>query len=156
MSFFARKKYINTSLQGGYVELRVFQVKDLPIISSLPIDQIQFIKKADSIINLNKEYHSINLKFLKLLRSDFQQLKTSKKIENWQILTWDEFESELKKLKTPLFGIIKDDWFDRFERFKKQAIDLKSQIDQTDAAIDRMVYELYGLTEEEIQIVENS
>jgi type I restriction-modification system DNA methylase subunit len=156
MSFFARKKYINTSLQGGYIELRVFQVKDLPIISSLSIDQIQFIKKADLIINLNKEYHSINLKFLKLLRSDFQQLKTSKKIENWQILTWDEFESELKKLKTLLFGIIKDDWFDRFDRFKRQALELKLQIDQADKEIDRMVYDLYGLTENEIQIVENS
>jgi len=30
------------------------------------------------------------------------------------------------------------------------------QINQTDAAIDAMVYELYGLTEEEIAIVENS
>jgi len=28
------------------------------------------------------------------------------------------------------------------------------QIDATDAEIDRLVYELYGLTEEEIKIVE--
>ena len=31
---------------------------------------------------------------------------------------------------------------------------LKCQIDATDAEIDRLVYELYGLTEEEIKIVE--
>ena len=31
---------------------------------------------------------------------------------------------------------------------------LQRQIDATDAAIDKMVYELYGLTEEEIKIVE--
>lgn len=31
---------------------------------------------------------------------------------------------------------------------------LKRRIDATDAAIDRLVYELYGLTEEEIKIVE--
>ncbi len=30
----------------------------------------------------------------------------------------------------------------------------KRQIDATDAKIDRIVYELYGLTEEEIKIVE--
>jgi hypothetical protein len=35
-------------------------------------------------------------------------------------------------------------------------LELKSQIEQTDREIDRMVYDLYGLTEEEIQIVENS
>ena len=31
----------------------------------------------------------------------------------------------------------------------------KNQINQTDNEIDRMVYELYELTEEEIEIVEN-
>ncbi len=30
----------------------------------------------------------------------------------------------------------------------------KAQIDATDRQIDRLVYELYGLTEEEIRIVE--
>lgn len=33
---------------------------------------------------------------------------------------------------------------------------LQRQIDATDLQIDRLVYELYGLTEEEIKIVENS
>ena len=31
---------------------------------------------------------------------------------------------------------------------------LSRQIESTDAAIDRLVYELYGLTEEEVKIVE--
>jgi hypothetical protein len=31
---------------------------------------------------------------------------------------------------------------------------LKRRIDEVDATIDRLVYELYGLTEEEIRIVE--
>jgi hypothetical protein len=33
---------------------------------------------------------------------------------------------------------------------------LKQQIETTDKEIDTMVYELYGLSEEEIKIVENS
>ena len=32
---------------------------------------------------------------------------------------------------------------------------LQREIESTDKAIDRLVYELYGLTEEEIGIVEN-
>ena len=36
------------------------------------------------------------------------------------------------------------------------AQELKQQINQTDKEIDQMVYELYGLTEEEIKIVEES
>jgi hypothetical protein len=33
---------------------------------------------------------------------------------------------------------------------------LQRQIDGTDNQIDRLVYELYGLTEEEIKLIENS
>ena len=33
---------------------------------------------------------------------------------------------------------------------------LQRQIDATDGRIDRLVYELYGLTEEEVRIVEKS
>ncbi|TYA53120.1 hypothetical protein [Formosa maritima] len=39
---------------------------------------------------------------------------------------------------------------------KKKAQTLQSQITQTEKEIDQMVYELYGLTEEEIKIVECS
>jgi hypothetical protein len=41
-----------------------------------------------------------------------------------------------------------------FEENKMKVLELKTQIDQTDREIDRMVYALYGLTEEEIAIVE--
>jgi hypothetical protein len=43
-----------------------------------------------------------------------------------------------------------------FEEKKNLVYNLKTQIDQTDKEIDLMVYELYGLTQEEIQIVENN
>jgi hypothetical protein len=37
-----------------------------------------------------------------------------------------------------------------------KAVATKNEIVATDKAIDKMVYELYGLTEEEIKIVEES
>jgi hypothetical protein len=40
-----------------------------------------------------------------------------------------------------------------FESKKSEALELKAKIDQTDKEIDQMVYQLYGLTEEEIQTV---
>ena len=48
------------------------------------------------------------------------------------------------------------DWMDVFETKKAEAQTLKAEIAKTDTAIDTMVYELYGLTEEEIGIVEGS
>ena len=43
-----------------------------------------------------------------------------------------------------------------FEENKKKAQELQTQIAVREKEIDQMVYELYGLTEEEIRIVENS
>ena len=43
-----------------------------------------------------------------------------------------------------------------FSEQKQKANDLQTQITQTDREIDRMVYDLYGLTEVEIKIVEES
>jgi type I restriction-modification system DNA methylase subunit len=133
---------------------------DNAITNRIPIpvsfNQQPFIDKADLLLQSNKDILLISQKFISLLQSDFNLEKPSKKIEEFYSLTWSEFEKELNKNKITLLGVTKDDWFDRFARFKKQGFELKTQIDQTDKEIDRMVYELYGLTEEEIQIVENS
>ncbi|VVV00129.1 MULTISPECIES: hypothetical protein [Mesonia] len=42
------------------------------------------------------------------------------------------------------------------EENKKKAQDLQNQIAATENEIDQKVYELYGLTDDEIAIVENS
>lgn len=43
-----------------------------------------------------------------------------------------------------------------FSQQKQKVLELKSSIEATDKEIDRMVYELYGLTDEEIRIIEQS
>jgi hypothetical protein len=48
------------------------------------------------------------------------------------------------------------EWEDYFMQESKKALEIKVTIDVTDKSIDKMVYELYGLSEEEIAIVENS
>uniref|UniRef100_UPI00404A447F hypothetical protein n=1 Tax=Flavobacterium sp. TaxID=239 RepID=UPI00404A447F len=50
----------------------------------------------------------------------------------------------------------KAEWEDYFLQEQQKAIATKNKINTTDAAIDAMVYALYGLTEEEIAIVESS
>jgi hypothetical protein len=48
----------------------------------------------------------------------------------------------------------KSQCLEHFETQKQQTIALQNQINQTDAKIDQMVYALYQLTEEEIQVLE--
>ncbi len=48
------------------------------------------------------------------------------------------------------------DWLEAFKTKKSEAQSLKAEIDKTDKEKAPMMYELYGLSEEEIQIVENN
>jgi len=48
------------------------------------------------------------------------------------------------------------EWMDVFETKKAEAQTLKAAIDKTDSEIDQMVYKLYELTEDEIEIIENA
>ena len=47
-----------------------------------------------------------------------------------------------------------DEWEEYFETYQKELLDLKTQIETTDKQIDKMVYELYGLSEDEVALVE--
>ena len=61
---------------------------------------------------------------------------------------------ELNKLKICLTLSEEAELMSYFNEQKAKAQALQAQIDRTDKEIDRMVYALYGLTEEEIKIVE--
>ena len=79
-----------------------------------------------------------------------------KKLQDWYKLTYPEFIKELGKKKVKLSLSQEAEWEDYFITESKKALEIQSQIDATDKAIDTMVYELYGLSEEEIEIVEKS
>lgn len=49
-----------------------------------------------------------------------------------------------------------DEWEEYFVAHKTEINTLQNQINQTDNEIDQMVYQLYGLTEDEIKIVEEA
>jgi type I restriction-modification system DNA methylase subunit len=132
-------------------DLRKFPFKELSETEQQP-----FVNKAQTILNLNKSLQNVSSKFIGLLQSELSIEKLTKKIENWHSLEWNDFEKELKRIKITLTGEQKEDWFERFNRLKAEAQTLKTEIDKTDREIDQMVYDLYDLTEEEIQIVENN
>jgi len=82
--------------------------------------------------------------------------KLSKKLQKWFLLNYSDFIKELKKKKIKLSLSEEAEWEDYFLQEQQKALALKTKIDTTDKEIDAMVYKLYGLTEEEISIVENS
>ncbi|MCF7796088.1 Eco57I restriction-modification methylase domain-containing protein [Patescibacteria group bacterium] len=114
-----------------------------------------FAKKVEIITQLNKSFQEKVNKFLELLKSDFSIEKVSTKLNKWNELEWEEFKKELKKQKIILKGEQEENWFDRFNRLKIESNNLQEEINKTDDEINRMVYNLYEITEEEIKIIEN-
>jgi hypothetical protein len=59
-------------------------------------------------------------------------------------------------LKIKLNAVEEFDFMSLFEKQKKQANDIQNVINATDSEINKMVYKLYDLSDEEIAIVENN
>jgi hypothetical protein len=105
-------------------------------------------------IQKNLEQENFSKDLLNFLQSKFSITKPSTKLQNWASLDFRGFLGELKKAKVQLSLSEEADWMIYFTEQKQKALALQSEINRIDAEIDRLVYELYGLTEEEIRIVE--
>ncbi|PWG04931.1 Eco57I restriction-modification methylase domain-containing protein [Polaribacter aquimarinus] len=133
-------------------DLRKFPIKEISTEAQQP-----FIKKAERILFLNEELQTLSSKFQRTLIRKFETLeKLPKKLENWYSLTFADFVKELKKKKIKLSLSEESDWEDYFLTEQTKVTALEYQINTQDTRLNWLVYELYGLTEEEISIVENS
>ena len=131
-------------------ELKKFPIPQIPLSSQQP-----FIVHAQAMLDLNKQLNDLSSKFLKLLSADLGITKISKKLEKWHSLNTNEFFAEVGKQNKALSLANKSQWLEHFETQQQQAIALQKQITCTDNEIDKMVYALYQLSEEEIAVIEN-
>ena len=125
----------------------------------LPLnEQKPIIFKVDNIIKLKKLLqHEINGFKEWLQRNPYNIDKFSKKLDKYYEQSFDDFLVELKKKKVDIGQRkIQELLKKEFEESVDKINPLLQQIKETDKEIDQMVYELYGLTAEEIDIIEDS
>lgn len=154
MNVYFKNVHIDYNIKPKYIER-------LPIKKVSNDIQELYSDKVSFIILHNKDFSSLLKRFQDYILSQFQIEKLTRKLENWHELDFADFIKELNKAikkagGTPLTKKDEFEWLELFEDNKKKAQELQAQITQTEKEIDEMVYELYGLTKEEIQIVENS
>ena len=142
-------------LRGGYFRFKTKYIETFPfpIIETKEVQQ-PFITKASNMLSLNKELQDASKKFQRMLQRKFELEELPGKLQNWYLLSYKEFITELGKKKVKLTLAQEAEWEDYFNTEKAKALEIKKQIDDTDREIDRMVYALYELTEEEVKIVE--
>ena len=105
---------------------------------------------------LNKELQDQTQKFQRSLERKFSFTEIPKKLQEWYLLSYAEFIKEMEKKKIKLTISEEAEWEIYFTTEAKKGLDLKEKIKKTDNEINEMVYNLYGLTQEEINIVEES
>lgn len=147
----------NSSVKaGGYFSYSSNVLNSLPVINVSSQLQKPFIQKADLMLSLNKELQEISAKFQRTCERKFEGLNLTKKLQDWYNLSYADFIKELTKQKIKLTLSEEAEWADYFDQEKIKALEIQSKIATTDKEIDQMVYELYGLSEEEIKIVEGN
>ncbi|MCF6366633.1 MAG: hypothetical protein L3J35_10575, partial [Bacteroidales bacterium] len=154
INYYYQKKFTNnSSLTNAISTQNLFHI---PIKEISQENQQPFIEKADLMLSLNKELQEKSDKFIKRIQSNLEIEKITGKLQNFYNYDFKTFIAELKKQKIKLSLTQQDEWEDYFDTYKQEINQVQTQIAQTDKEIDKMVYELYELTEEEIGIIEGS
>jgi tRNA1(Val) A37 N6-methylase TrmN6 len=140
-------------LLGGTREIRKVYFENFAIPDCG--NQQEFIKLADLAITLHKELHIKRSRFLKRLynQPDWENIKITSVLANFDTLTFVDFLKELSKQKIKLSLVQQDEWEEYFNHYKTECNELVNEITAVDSKIDELVYKLYNLTEEEIQVV---
>ncbi len=117
-------------------------------------DQQPFIDLADKMLSLNKDLQAKRARFIRRLQDNMPDIKITGTLETFDTLDFAGFVAELKKQKIKLSLVQQDEWEDYFNQYKTDCTELTSAISTTDSEIDSRVYALYGLTEDEIKVIE--
>ncbi|WP_417857718.1 Eco57I restriction-modification methylase domain-containing protein [Xanthomarina gelatinilytica] len=152
LNFLFATKFLNLAVKGDYLKQIRFPISEkIDVLHTISLD----------MLSLHKEINVKLTRFQSYISSQFQIEKLTRKLENWHELDFADFIKELNKAikkagGTPLTKKDEFEWLELFEDNKKKAQELQNQITHTEKTIDTMVYDLYGLTQEERDIVENS
>ena len=109
---------------------------------------------ADKMLSLNKDLQAKRARFIRRLQDNMPDIKITGTLETFDSLDFAGFVAELKKQKIKLSLVQQDEWEEYFGQYKTDCEELKSSIAATDAEINNRVYALYGLTDDEIQLIE--
>ena len=146
--------YYLKMLKGG-VSVLPEDIRQFPILPNSK-DREHISNSVKIILQYNEEINKIRTAFLKYLLAKFSIEKPSKNLQNWHEIEFVDFIRELKKNKIKLGLSEEAEWMNYFNEQKEKAQTIQTKFNETDKEIDKMVYNLYDLTEEEISIVEET
>ena len=136
---------------GGYYRFNSSNISSIPIV--LPQDSQPFIALADTMISLNSQLQEKRSRFLRRLSENLEGVKITGALQTFDQMDFAGFVAELKKQKIKLSLVQQDEWEEYFNKYREACQELSEQIKATDNEIDQRVFDLYGLTPEESEVV---
>ena len=130
------------------------QLEQIPIATIDLAAQQPFVAFADTMLALHKQLQEERNRFLRRLTENIKEVKITMALQAFERMTFAEFMKELKKQKRRLSLAEQDEWEEYFNHYRSICLQLVEQITQTDSEIDKRVFKLYGLTYDEILIVD--
>lgn len=138
-------------LQGGTREIRKVYFENFRI--PLDVDQQTLADLTDLQMYQVRQLQEKRSRFLRRLTGNFDGLKITTALQTFEQLDFVAFTKELKKQKIKLTLIQQDEWEEYFNQYSEACQTLSQQITQTNNEIDQRVFDIYGLTAEEREIV---
>ena len=138
-------------LQGGTREIRKVYFENFRI--PLDVDQQTLADLTDLQMCQVRQLQEKRSRFLRRLTGNFDGLKITTALQTFEQLDFVAFTKELKKQKIKLTLMQQDEWEDYFNLYSEACQTLSQQITQTNNEIDQRVFDIYGLTAEEREIV---
>ncbi len=151
-SYMIRSKVTNAQ---AFPQILMTDLQELLIPQISPEAQIPFITHAQKMLDLTREFNEKRTTFIDYFRGKFALQKITRNLESWHTLEFADFIKELGKQKVSLSSTDEFDFKPLFDREKLVCVELQAQITKTNSEIDKMVYSLYGLSEEEVRVVED-
>ncbi|MDR1491340.1 MAG: N-6 DNA methylase [Planctomycetaceae bacterium] len=145
---------INPEKGEAMAQVKAFHLGLLPI-KKIPLsEQKPFIALADKMLSYQTLIQGKRQEFLQRLRDNFDGVKITGVLERFEEMDFKQFLLELKKQKITIGLKHQVEWsafFNEYAAFCQEKISLCTN---TDKEIDKLVYELYGLSDKEIGVVE--
>ena len=147
-----------TELRGGYFRFKTKYLEPFPLPDLTSLENKVYSDSlavlADKMLFLNSQLQQKRSRFLRRLQDNFEGVKITSALESFDTMEFAEFLKELKKQKITLSLSQQDEWEEYFNQYKTECNNLSAEITTTDNAIDFKVYKLYGLTYDEVLVVD--
>jgi len=154
LDFYYKKKFSLKKIDV-FPEIQTYLFEALPIRVISLQEQSIFVQKVDKLLLLNQQLIKAKENWISIVQKITQSEKINKKLDDWYSLNWVNFSNLLPK-KTSLSLKQEAEWKDYFNEEKQKTLPIAQEAQLLENEIDALVYALYGLTHEEINMIENA